>query len=55
MAYIYKITNQINQRCYIGKTLRTIEVRWREHRKDYQKPDTRFPFLDNISLGAVHT
>jgi len=39
MAYIYKITNQINQKCYIGKTLRTIEVRWREHRKDYQKPE----------------
>ena len=35
MAYIYKITNKINNKCYIGKTLKTIEERWKEHCKDY--------------------
>ena len=35
MAYIYQITNQINGKIYIGKTERTIQERWREHRKDY--------------------
>lgn len=31
MAFIYKITNLINNKLYIGKTERTIEVRWKEH------------------------
>ena len=31
MGYIYKITNNINGKCYVGKTERTIEVRWSEH------------------------
>ena len=37
MAYIYKITNQINGKIYIGKTLSSIEERWKEHCKDYKK------------------
>lgn len=37
MAYIYKITNNINQKIYIGKTLNSIEDRWKEHLKDYKK------------------
>lgn len=35
MPYIYKITNDINDKIYVGKTLYTIEKRWREHRRDY--------------------
>lgn len=31
MGYIYKITNNINGKCYIGKTERTINIRWSEH------------------------
>lgn len=31
---IYKITNQINNKVYIGKTLKTIEERFSEHIKD---------------------
>lgn len=31
MGYIYKITNNINQKVYIGKTLRTIQERWKQH------------------------
>ena len=34
MAYIYKITNSINGKIYIGKTLRTVEERFREHCQD---------------------
>lgn len=33
MGYIYKITNNINNKCYIGKTERTIQIRWLEHSK----------------------
>lgn len=36
-GYIYKITNQINQKAYIGKTVYTVDKRWKEHLKDYTK------------------
>lgn len=37
MAYIYKITNTINQKVYIGKTLLTPEERFKEHLADYER------------------
>lgn len=40
MAYIYKITNDINGKAYIGKTLSSIQQRWREHRDDRTKRKT---------------
>ena len=33
MGFIYKITNKINNKCYIGKTSGTIEKRFQEHIK----------------------
>ena len=38
MPYIYKITNLINGKVYIGKTLDTIEKRWKDHKKDSIRP-----------------
>lgn len=37
MAFIYKITNDINAKVYIGKTLGSINKRWKEHLKDCKK------------------
>lgn len=37
MPYIYKITNQVNNKVYIGKTLETIEKRWKQHIRDSKK------------------
>lgn len=34
MPYIYKITNALNGKMYIGKTSSTIEERWKEHRQE---------------------
>ena len=31
MAIIYKITNRINDKMYIGETIRDLKTRWREH------------------------
>ena len=31
MAYIYQITNDVNQKIYIGKTENSIEKRFKEH------------------------
>lgn len=39
MSYIYKITNNINGKIYIGKTNRSIEERFKEHCKDYLRRD----------------
>lgn len=37
MPYIYQIQNKINNKIYIGKTLNTIEQRWKEHCRDYKR------------------
>lgn len=42
MAFIYKITNSLNGKCYVGKTLGSIEERWKQHissinREEYKK------------------
>lgn len=35
MGFIYKISNNINDKLYIGKTCSTIENRWSHHKNDY--------------------
>ena len=37
MGYIYKITNLINGKVYIGKTERNIQIRWKEHCKNISR------------------
>lgn len=37
MAYIYKITNKLNGKAYIGKTLNNVETRWQEHIRESNK------------------
>lgn len=39
MGFIYKISNNINNKLYIGKTCSTIENRWSHHKNAYQKYD----------------
>lgn len=36
MATIYKITNKLNNSCYIGKTVRPVKFRWQQHKRSYQ-------------------
>ena len=36
-GFIYKITNKLNDKVYIGKTLSTIEERWKIHIRDSRK------------------
>jgi len=62
MAYIYKISNNINGKFYIGKTTRkTINRRWWEHQQNIKKVNYRHPLydgmrhygLDNFSLEII--
>jgi len=39
MGYIYKVTNQINGKVYIGQTNYTVENRWRQHLTDAARED----------------
>lgn len=41
MGYIYKITNKINNKCYIGKTELTPEIRWKRHLNTWRKGKDR--------------
>lgn len=50
MPYIYKITNDINDKVYIGKTTTTIEERWKIHIKDSQKER----YKDRILYRAIN-
>ena len=34
MGFIYKITNLINNKIYIGQTSRTVDIRWQEHQRN---------------------
>lgn len=40
MAYIYVITNHVNGKQYVGKTSKTIEQRFKEHKKNIYKRTT---------------
>ena len=46
MGFIYKVTNTVNGKIYVGQTSRTIEDRWREHVRDAfkRKKQAFFPF-----------
>lgn len=37
MSYIYKVTNDVNEKIYIGKTSRDVSTRWEEHCKQYNQ------------------
>lgn len=43
MGYIYKIINSINGKLYVGKTERTIEIRWKEHLRHTPNLADKFP------------
>lgn len=62
MAYIYKITNKINQKSYIGKTTRTPHERFEEHKREAKRDRSKDrPFykainkygMDNFTLETI--
>lgn len=59
MGFIYKITNNINQKSYIGKTERSIQIRYKEHlrHKDYLDLPLYRAFnkygIENFSISQI--
>ena len=51
MAYIYKITNQINNKVYIGETIRGIETRWTEHKRRAHSKEGDHGYYYHISCA----
>ena len=46
MGFIYKITNLLNQHCYIGQTSRDYKTRWEEHKKEaYEGSSLGYNFI----------
>lgn len=53
MGYIYIITNDINNKVYIGQTIHSINRRWRHHKYNVGKVDSAL-YNDMDKLGIEH-
>lgn len=53
MSYIYKITNDINNKIYIGKTEFSIEKRFKEHCQDSKKGYTNRPLYNAMNKYGI--
>lgn len=56
---IYKITNKISGKCYIGQTIQTLEQRWYKHIHDSRCPAIRDAIakygIDSFSIEVIDT
>lgn len=54
MGYIYVITNQINDKQYIGQTVNTIKRRWQEHICSSRQKSTRtYPLYNAMNKYGI--
>lgn len=53
MAYLYKITNILNDKCYIGWTGKTVKDRWDRHVKDALKIRDNRKFYNAIRKYGI--
>ena len=60
-GFIYKITNKVNNKVYIGQTRYTVESRWRQHLKNYNVEHRKQPLylafekygIENFEIETV--
>ena len=45
MGFIYKVTNKVNDKVYIGQTVRSVSLRWKEH--------VRYSSYDNLDYTSL--
>lgn len=54
MAHIYVITNQINNKQYVGKTIFSIQKRWNEHKQAlFRKRNEKRPLYEAMSKYGI--
>ena len=58
MGYIYKITNDVNNKVYIGQTVKTIKKRWQQHqcnsKKEYFSQIVLYKAMNKYGLEHFH-
>lgn len=56
MGYIYKISNDINNKIYVGQTIKTINERWKTHIKAMKNPysSKRDLYIEMKQYGLSH-
>lgn len=59
MGFIYKITNNVNNKIYIGKTTQTVGRRYTEHKRDSKTKNTYLYYamrkygVDNFRIDTI--
>ena len=53
MGFIYQIKNDINEKIYVGKTIRTLEVRFKEHKSRINERNSHL-YLAMRKYGVEH-
>ena len=54
MATIYKITNTLNNKCYIGKTTRPVKIRWEEHIRESKLGRVDIPLYNAFNKYGIN-
>ena len=59
-GYIYKITNRVNNKVYIGQTKYTVEHRWKQHLRAYKEGRNTYLYkainkygIENFSIESI--
>lgn len=53
MGYIYKITNSVNNKVYIGQTINDPEKRWNSHKKNVKDLSINRPLVDAMRIVGI--
>ena len=53
MYYVYKITNSINDKVYVGRIIRSIEQRYKEHLQSLENGDTRHLYSHMLNMVLI--
>lgn len=53
MAFLYKITNNINKKSYIGWTSKSVDIRWKQHKFDAFNKNTNRKFYNAIKKYGI--
>lgn len=53
MGYIYKITNSVNNKVYIGQTIDDPEKRWNSHKKNVKELSINRPLVDAMRVLGI--